>query len=69
MTMPPTYRFEDLGAQAQTMARNCGNERLAMIMQSVALGSMIVMAGVAAGRVLKEAFGTNDAQKGRGWER
>lgn len=69
MTMPPTYRLEDLGTQAQTMARNCGSERLAIIMQYVALGSMIVMAGVAAGRVLREAFGPNESHKGRGWER
>jgi hypothetical protein len=69
MTMPPTYRFEDLGAHAQSMAKNCGNERLAMIMQYVALGSMIVMAGVAAGRVLREAFGPNESHHGRGWER
>ena len=69
MTMPPTYRLEDLGTQAQTMARNCGSERLAMIMQYVALGSMIVMAGVAAGRVLREAFGPTDQHPGRGWER
>lgn len=57
MTMPPTYHLEDLGTQAQQMARNCGNERMAMVMQYVALGSMIVMAGAAASRVLREAFG------------
>jgi hypothetical protein len=33
MTMPPTLHFQDLGAQAQSMAKNCGNERMAMIMQ------------------------------------
>lgn len=60
MTMPPTYRLEDLGPQAQQMARNCGNERMAMIMQYVALGSMVVMAGTAASRVLREAFGPAD---------
>lgn len=60
MTMPPTYRLEDLGTQAQQMARNCGNERMAMIMQYVALGSMVVMAGAAGSRVLREAFGPAD---------
>ena len=39
------------------MARNCGNERLAMIIQYVALGSMIIMAGAAATQVLRDAFG------------
>ena len=69
MTMPPTYHLQDLGTQAQQMARNCGNERLAMVMQYVALGSMIVMAGVAASRVLREAFGPTDHYPHRGWER
>lgn len=69
MTMPPTYHLQDLGTQAQQMARNCGNERMAMIMQYVALGSMIVMAGVAASRVLREAFGPADHHRSHGWER
>ena len=57
MTVPPTYFFHDLGPQAQMMAKNCGNERMAMILQYVALGSMIVMTGVAASQLLKDAFG------------
>jgi hypothetical protein len=57
MSMPPTYMFHDLAPQAQMMARNCGNERMAMILQYVALGSMIIMTGVAASQVLKDAFG------------
>lgn len=65
MSMPPTYHFQDLGTQAQSMAKNCGNERMAMVMQYVALGSMIVMAGVAARHVLKEAFGSSDHDRGR----
>lgn len=69
MTMPPTYQLQDLGTQAQHMARNCGNERMAMIMQYVALGSMIVMAGVAASRVLRESFGPTDHHTRREWER
>ena len=28
------------------MSRNCGNERMAMIMQYVAIGSMIIMANL-----------------------
>ena len=65
MTIPPTYYLHDLGPQAQMMSRNCGNERLAMVMQYVALGCMIVMAGVAARQVLKDAFGSHDQGQGR----
>jgi len=65
MTIPPTYYLHDLGPQAQMMSRNCGNERLAMVMQYVALGCMIVMAGVAARQVLKDAFGSHDQGHGR----
>lgn len=67
--MPPTYHLDDLGTQAQQMARSCGNERMAMIMQYVALGSMIVMAGVAASKVLREAFGPMNHNQRHGWER
>lgn len=62
MTHPPTYDFRELGAEAQKMARNCGSERMAMILQSVALGSMIIMAGAAAAHILKELFGRGDRQ-------
>lgn len=57
MTVPPTYHFNDLGNQAQTMSRNCNNERVAMILQYVALGSMIIMTGIAASQVLRDVFG------------
>ena len=65
MSMPPTHFLTDLGPQAQMMAKNTGNERMAMILQYVAIGSMIVMAGVAARHVLKEAFGSSDHDRGR----
>ena len=65
MSMPPTHFLQDLGPQAQMMSKNCNNERMAMVMQYVALGSMIVMAGVAARHVLKEAFGSSDHDRGR----
>jgi hypothetical protein len=58
MSMPPTYFLKDLGPQAQLMAKDVKNERMAMILQYVAIGSMIVMAGAAASKVLKEAFGS-----------
>ena len=54
MTIPPTYTLHDLGSEAQMMARNCNNERLAMVMQYVALGSMIIMAGAAAAHIMKD---------------
>lgn len=60
MTVPPTYHLKDLGSQAQNMSRNCDSDRMAMILQSVAVGSMIIMAGVAAGQLLKDVFGQRD---------
>jgi len=57
MTMPPTYDIRDLGSQAQMLARNCNNERMAMTLQYVAIGSMIIMAGAAAAHLMKEMFG------------
>jgi hypothetical protein len=63
MTMPPTYDFRDLGPQAQMMARNCNNERIAMTLQCVAIGSMIIMAGAAAAHILKELFGHTDRNR------
>jgi hypothetical protein len=66
MPIPPTYRFDDLGSQAQMMARSCDSKRLAMILQYVALGSMIVMTGVTATQILKDCFGRRDHDQGRG---
>ena len=65
MSMPPTHYLHDLGPQAQMMAKNCNNDRLAMTLQYVAIGSMIIMAGVAASQVLKDAFGSPDRDRGR----
>jgi hypothetical protein len=65
MTVPPTYNLRDLGPQAQMMSRNLSNERMAMVMQYVAVGSMIVMAGVAASQVLRDVFGTSGHERGR----
>ena len=69
MTVPPTHFLNDLGPQAQAMSKNCGNERIAMILQYVAVGSMIIMAGVAASQVLRDAFGSTDHPRGRGGSR
>jgi hypothetical protein len=65
MTIPPTFHLHDLGSQAHMMSKNCNNERMAMILQYVALGSMIVMTGIAASQVLKDAFGSPDRDRGR----
>ena len=46
--MPPIYNLRDLGPQAQSMAKDCKNERLAMTLQFVAIGSMIIMESGAA---------------------
>ncbi|MFZ1935275.1 MAG: hypothetical protein WCB27_08480 [Thermoguttaceae bacterium] len=69
MTTPPTYHLHDLGPQAQMMSKNCSNERIAMILQYVALGSMIVMTGLAASQLLKDAFGTPDRRRRDGRSR
>ena len=66
MTMPPSYFLHDLGPQAQMMSKHCNNQHLAMILQFVALGCMIVMTGVAASQTLKEAFGAPDRDRGHG---
>jgi hypothetical protein len=58
MTVPPIYHLNDLGPQAQMMSRNCDNTRMAMILQYVAVGSMIVMAGMSVSQVWKDAFGS-----------
>jgi hypothetical protein len=63
MSQVPIHQLQDLGVHAQGMARGCKNERLAMIMQSVALGSMIIMAGAAAAHLLKDLFGHPGSQE------
>ena len=57
MTIPPTYYLHDLGPQAQMMSKNCNNERMAMTLQYVAIGSMIIMAGAAAVHLVKDLCG------------
>jgi hypothetical protein len=69
MTYPPTYNLCDLGPQAQMMSNHCKSERMAMVLQSVAIGSMIVMAGVAASQLLREVFGSPGSGHGHGRSR
>ena len=60
MTTPPIYNFRDLGSDAQMLSKNFANERMAMICQYVALGSMIIMAGATSVHLMKEMFGHTD---------
>jgi hypothetical protein len=63
MTMPPIYNLRDLGPQAQQaqqMAKNCNNERLAMTLQCVAIGSMILMAAATVAHVFKDLYRNTD---------
>ena len=48
MTLPPLYHLQDLGTQARQMSRKCQNPRVAIVLEYVSLGSMIVMTGVVA---------------------
>jgi hypothetical protein len=61
----PTDYLRELGPEAQAMAKNCKNERLAMTLQYVAIDSMIIMAGVAAAQLLRVTFGSPGHERGR----
>lgn len=65
MTVPPLYHLQDLGTQAHQMSRGSNSPRVAMVLEYVSLGSMIVMTGVAASQVLRDAFGSLDRDQGR----
>jgi hypothetical protein len=56
----PINNLRDLGPQAQHMANNCKNERLAMTLQCVAIGSMIIMAAATAAHVVKDLLGNSE---------
>jgi hypothetical protein len=58
--LPPVYRLDDIGQQVQGLARDCKNELLAMFLQSVAIGSMIIMASSAAAHLLRDLLGRDD---------
>ena len=51
------------------MAKNCKNERMAMLLQYVALGCMVVMTGVAASQALRDVFGSPEGGRGRDWSK
>ena len=65
MSRPPILHLSDLGPQAQLMSKNCNSERMAMLLQYVALGCMVVMTGVAASQALRDAFGLPDRGRDR----
>ena len=65
MSTPPIFHLKDLGPQAQMMSQNCKSERMAMILQTVAIGCMIVMTGAAASQVLRDVFGSPERGRGR----
>jgi hypothetical protein len=48
------------------LSKKCRNERLAMTLHYIALGSMIVMAGIAASKSLQEAFGARNRDRVHG---
>ena len=65
MSIPPRYFLHELGPQAQEMSRNCSDARMAMILQYVAIGSLIAMTGIAAGQMLRETFGPSGRDHGQ----
>jgi hypothetical protein len=56
MSMPPTYFFHHLGRQAQMMTKSCHDERLAVLLKYVGVGSVILFTGLEANQVLNEVF-------------
>jgi hypothetical protein len=52
----PHYDLKDIAPQAHEMANKTKNERVALTLQCVAIGSMIVMAAATAAHVIKDLF-------------
>lgn len=67
--MPPYCDISDLPNQAQMFARNCNNEKLAMTMQYVALGSMVCIAGVGVAHMIQDLFREHYHEPTRGMGR
>ena len=66
MGMPPTLLFSELGSQAKMMSKECHSQRMAIMLNYVAIGCMILMTGLTASQVLREAFGSQDQDHKRG---
>ncbi len=64
--MPPTHLFSELGSQAKLMSKECHSQRMAMVLNYVAIGCMILMTGLTASQVLREAFDSLDHNQKRG---
>lgn len=54
------HRLGELSSQAQRMAKDSPNERLAITLQCVAIGSMIVMATTSAAHLIRDLFRHSD---------
>jgi hypothetical protein len=66
MGVPPTLLFSELGSQAKMMSKECQSQRMAIMLNYVAIGCMILMTGLTASQVLREAFGSQDQDQKRG---
>src|SRR5947209_15705101 len=55
--MTPTTNPVHVANMANAMSQTCKNEKLAMTLQYVAIGSMVVMGLAAATHMLKDMFG------------
>lgn len=66
MGMPPTHLFSELGSQAKLMSKECQSQRMALVLNYVAIGCMILMTGLTASQVLREAFGSEEQDHKRG---
>ena len=63
MSFIPTNPLRELGPQAkqaQDMAGKCKNERLAITLQCVAIGSMFIMAAATAAHAIKDLLRKDD---------
>lgn len=65
MPIAPTYLFHVLSSQTRMMSRDCEDERFAIILKNVALGSLILMTAFAGKQILKDL----SERPGRDWRR
>jgi len=65
MTVTSTHFLNDLGPQAQLLSKKSNNKHLGMILHFGVLGSMVLMARVAASQVLVDPSGSSDRDRGR----
>jgi hypothetical protein len=63
--MPPYIPLSSLPNQAQAFARQCPNEKLAMTMQYLAVGSMILLGVGAAAHMARDIFRDRHHEHGR----